>query len=112
MLNKSFIDFLYSSHIRLGHELRVQITETIKKHKKIIVPKNIEDYSISKELSYAGLIDEYGIHPLVERIEYYEKEDNVLIYTNNGSVYLYYLSIDNLFTIASLINYVIDEHKE
>lgn len=111
MINIDKIDELNDLSIQIHKELFKMISNEIQEVKEIIVPDNIYDYDISYSVSYDG-----GNHPeydsdcfaCVEKIEL--DEERIIVHTEYGSENLEFMSNQDLFTIAYLIEFITNQY--
>lgn len=112
MINIERIDELNDLEISIHKELKEIISNEMKEVKEVIVPSNIYDYDISYSVSYDG-----GNHPEyasdcfanIESIEL-KGVENVIINMEYGSEPICCFSNQDLFTIAYLIDFVVNQY--
>lgn len=114
-LTKEVIQETHDVIYKLTCNLRNQVRNEMKERKELIIPSDICDYDVSTSISYDG-----GNHPeyasdcfaQIESIEWSEKCDDVVIHTEHGDMYICDCNVDDVFTIAELVLFLITEYPQ
>ena len=114
-LTKEVIQNAYDVISKLTHDLRNQVRNEMKERKELIIPSDICDYDVSTSISYDG-----GNHPeyasdcfaQIESIEWDNKCNDVVIHTEHGDMYICDCNVDDVFTIAELVLFIITEYAQ
>lgn len=114
-LTKEVIQNAYDVISKLTRDLRNQVRNEMKERKELIIPSDIGDYDVSTSISYDG-----GNHPeyasdcfaQIESIEWDNKCNDVLIHTEHGDMYICDCNVDDVFTIAELVLFLITEYAQ
>ena len=112
MIDINKIEELNDLNIQIHKDLFKMISNEMQEVKEIIVPENIYDYDISYSVSYDG-----GNHPeydsdcfaCVEKIEL--DEERIIVHTEYGSENIEFMSNQDLFTIAYLIEFITNRYE-
>lgn len=111
MIDIDKIDELNDLSIQIHKDLTKMIVEEMRELKEVEVPHNIYDYDICYSVSYDG-----GNHPeydsdcfaSIEKIEL--DEERIIVHTEYGSENLEFMSNQDLFTIAYLIEFITNQY--
>lgn len=114
-LTKEVIEETYNTIYQLTCDLRNQVRNEMKERKELIIPSDIYDYDVSTSISYDG-----GNHPeyasdcfaQIESIEWSDRCEDVIIHTEHGDMYICDCNVDDVFTIAELVLFLITEYAQ
>ena len=103
-LTQSFIYDSWESINGVIHKLRTMIRNEVKEKGTYIIPK--DDEMISPTICYnGGRHPEYAsnVHSCVEKLEWSEKHNDVIIYCEDGEQYFSDCGMDDVFTLAETL---------